>query len=88
MTKQRNVHVPVKLNRNFLNFPLARDQRTKAEWFQDSKTGNWAADLPGGPQVKPIEDVFKMILIDERKDDPAAQGSFLLFVVRKSPRVC
>lgn len=47
MTKQRNVHVPVKLNRNFLNFPLARDQRTKAEWFQDSKTGNWAADLPG-----------------------------------------
>jgi hypothetical protein len=39
--------VPVKLNRNFLNFPLARDTRAKAEWFQGSKTGCWMADLPG-----------------------------------------
>src|SRR5262249_11201702 len=40
-------HVPVKINRNFLNFPLARDTRTKAQWFQASKTGRWMADLPG-----------------------------------------
>ena len=39
--------VPVKLNRNFLNFPLARDTRAKANWFQGSKTGRWLADLPG-----------------------------------------
>jgi hypothetical protein len=39
--------VPVKLDRNFLNFPLARDKRTKAHWFQGSKTGRWMADLPG-----------------------------------------
>jgi hypothetical protein len=39
--------VPVKLNRNFLNFPLARDTRAKADWVQESKTGRWMADLPG-----------------------------------------
>lgn len=38
--------VPVKLNRNFLNFPLARDTRAQAKWAQ-SKTGGWMADLPG-----------------------------------------
>jgi hypothetical protein len=39
--------VPVKINRNLLNFPLARDGRAKVEWFQGSNTGRWMADLPG-----------------------------------------
>jgi hypothetical protein len=36
----------VKINRNLMNFPLARDARAKVEWFQ-GKTGRWLADLPG-----------------------------------------
>jgi hypothetical protein len=39
--------VPVKINRNLMNFPLARDARAKVEWFQGSKTGRWMAYLPG-----------------------------------------
>jgi hypothetical protein len=39
--------VPVKINRNLMHFPLARDTRAKADWFQGIKTGRWMADLPG-----------------------------------------
>src|SRR5262249_12886298 len=39
--------VPVKINRNLMNFPLARDARTQARWFQGSKTGQWMAYQPG-----------------------------------------
>src|SRR5262249_23032297 len=39
--------VPVRINRNFMNYPLARDARAQANWFRGSKTGRWMADLPG-----------------------------------------
>ena len=39
--------VPVKINRNLMHFPLARDARAKVGWFQGIKTGRWMADLPG-----------------------------------------
>ena len=39
--------VPVRINRNFMNYPLARDARAQANWFRGGKTGRWMADLPG-----------------------------------------
>ena len=39
--------VPVRINRNLMNYPLARDARAQANWFCGGKTGRWMADLPG-----------------------------------------
>ena len=57
--------VPVKLNRNFLNFPLARDTRAQANWAQDSTTGRWSADLPGEGRKSHL---IRLILRDKNEE--------------------
>jgi hypothetical protein len=37
---------PLKLTRNFMNFPLARDLRTHCEWRKDADTGELFTELP------------------------------------------
>ncbi|MDO9411983.1 MAG: hypothetical protein Q7T81_05340 [Pseudolabrys sp.] len=35
------------INRNFCNFPMARDARLEIDWRRSEKTGVWLLDLPG-----------------------------------------
>jgi hypothetical protein len=56
-----------------------------ATTYQMTKKGA-ASKAHKGAASKTHRGYFKMILIDERRDDPAAQGS-LLFVTCKSPSV-
>ena len=46
MTAALADRVPVRINRNFMNYPLARDTRAQANWFCGDETGRWMADLP------------------------------------------
>ena len=72
--------VPVKLNRNFLNFPLARDTRAKANWFQGSKTGRWLADLPGeGRKSHRIRLILPAKAEEEMRRCPSALDMNVLF---------
>src|SRR5262245_23746494 len=41
----------VRLNRNLLNYPLARDVRTTVQWRNSPKTGRWLAALPQEQRV-------------------------------------
>jgi hypothetical protein len=72
--------VPVKINRNFLNFPLARDTRTKVEWFQESKTGRWLADLPGeGRETHRIRLILPAKAPENMRRCPSALDMNVLF---------
>ena len=72
--------VPVKLNRNFLNFPLARDTRAKANWFQGSRTGRWSADLPGeGRESHRIRLILRAKADEEMRRCPSALDMNVLF---------
>lgn len=72
--------VPVKINRNFLNFPLARDTRTKADWFEDSQTGRWMADLPGeGRDTHRIQLILSAKADEECRRCPSALDMNVLF---------
>jgi hypothetical protein len=41
----------VNLNKNFLNYPLAQDPRTRAKWGRD-ESGRWTAPLPSDPHIQ------------------------------------
>lgn len=41
----------VKLNRNFLNYPLAQDPRKRAKWGRDNY-GDWTAPLPSDKRIQ------------------------------------
>jgi hypothetical protein len=70
----------VKLNRNFLNFPLARDTRAKADWVQESKTGRWMADLPGeGRDSHRIRLILRVKAGEEWRHCPSALDMNVLF---------
>jgi hypothetical protein len=72
--------VPVKLNRNFLNFPLARETRAKASWFQGSETGVWLADLPGeGRESRRIRLILPAKAEEEMRRCPSALDMNVLF---------
>ena len=72
--------MPVKLNRNFLNFPLARDTRAKANWFQGSRTGRWLADLPGeGRESHRIRLILPAKAEEEMRRCPSALDMNVLF---------
>jgi hypothetical protein len=72
--------VPVKLNRNFLNFPLARDTRVKVDWVQESKTGRWIADLPGeGRDTHRIRLILRAKADKEWRHCPSALDMNVLF---------
>jgi hypothetical protein len=40
------------VNKNLLNYPLARDTRVKLEWHENKKTGRYWAYLPGDERIK------------------------------------
>src|ERR1700693_1303316 len=40
------------INRNFLNYPIARDPRVRLIWEKSPKTGRWLADLPGNSRIQ------------------------------------
>jgi hypothetical protein len=40
------------VNKNLLNYPLARDTRVKLEWHKNKKTGRYWAYLPGDDRIK------------------------------------
>lgn len=42
---------PLRLNRNLMNFPLARDVRMDVQWHTSEKTGRWIAKLPKEDQI-------------------------------------
>jgi hypothetical protein len=72
--------VPVKINRNMMNFPLARDVRAKPEWFQGSKTGHWIADLPGeGRESHRIRLIMPSNTRARRRQCPSALDMNVLF---------
>jgi hypothetical protein len=42
----------LQLNKNFSNYPLARDARVSLAWRKSERTGRWLADLPGNPRIQ------------------------------------
>jgi hypothetical protein len=40
------------LNKNFLNYPMARDLRTIGRWRQGANTGRWIGRLPGDNKIR------------------------------------
>jgi hypothetical protein len=42
----------VMLNKNFANYPLARDSRVVMPWLKSQKTGRWLAELPGDDRIQ------------------------------------
>lgn len=49
-SKARPPFAPV--NRNFCNYPLARDRHILTRWRQSRKTGRWLCDLKGDEQIQ------------------------------------
>ena len=43
-------YIPLRLNRNFMNYPLARDARTIAVWRKDDE-GDWYTLCPGEDRI-------------------------------------
>jgi hypothetical protein len=43
--------VPLRLNRNFMNYPLARDARVITHWRKSKKTGEFITRLPGEDRI-------------------------------------
>ena len=54
-TSIKSKHSPVfnrvKINRNFLNYPLAQDPRKRAKWGRNA-AGDWTAPLPSDPRIQ------------------------------------
>ena len=48
---KRPVDLFAQVDRNLMNYPLARDPRVKASWSK-SKTGRWFCDLPGDERIR------------------------------------
>jgi hypothetical protein len=44
-------YMPLRLNRNFMNYPLARDPRVAATWRLGNHGGDWYAVLPGENRI-------------------------------------
>jgi hypothetical protein len=67
--------LPLRLNKNFENYPLARDIRTAMDWSED--TGRLVATLPQ-------EDLILLILPADAPDDvqhaPSGFNTRLLFL--------
>ena len=49
---KRPVDLFAQVDRNLMNYPLARDPRVKASWSKSSKTGRWFCDLPGDKRIR------------------------------------
>ena len=49
---KRPVDLFAQVDRNLMNYPLARDLRVKASWSKSSKTGRWFCDLPGDKRIR------------------------------------
>ena len=45
-TPSKRSAVPLRLNRNFANYPLARDARVDLHWWKSAETGEWISELP------------------------------------------
>jgi hypothetical protein len=43
---------PLRLNRNLMNFPLARPVRTRVPWKYSKRKSRWWADLPGENRIR------------------------------------
>jgi hypothetical protein len=72
--------VGVKINRNLMHFPLARDVRTKAVWSQCSETGGWMADLPGeGRKTHRIRLILPANTLAQARRCPSALDMNVLF---------
>ena len=48
---KRRVDLFAQVNRNLLNYPLARNSRVRASWSK-SNTGRWFCDLPGDKRIR------------------------------------
>jgi len=79
----------VKLNRNFMNYPLARDLRTKTLWYPRGKTGRWFAELPGDNRITLImpSDVSKK-RHKQRAHAPTALDMNLLYQILAELQLC
>jgi hypothetical protein len=40
------------INRNFCNYPIARDSHVRPRWGKGKNTGRWLCDLPGDNRIK------------------------------------
>ena len=49
---KRPLDLFAQVDRNLMNYPLARDLRVKASWSKSSKTGRWFCDLPGDKRIR------------------------------------
>ena len=49
---RRPVDLFAQVDRNLMNYPLARDPRVKASWSKSSKTGRWFCYLPGDKRIR------------------------------------
>ena len=49
---KRPLDLFAQVDRNLMNYPLARDSRVKASWSKSSKTGRWFCDLPGDKRIR------------------------------------
>ncbi len=52
MAEPRTKPSYVQVNRNFCNFPLARDGRVRAEWRRSKKTGRMWCEVPGERRIR------------------------------------
>ena len=48
---KRPVDLFAQVNRNLMNYPLARDLRVRASWSK-SNTGRWFCDLPADKRIR------------------------------------
>jgi len=49
---RRPVDLFAQVDRNLMNYPLARDPRVKASWSKSLKTGRWFCVLPGDKRIR------------------------------------
>ena len=82
-TKQRRLkNGYAAINKNLLNYPLARSTRVHADWRRSKKTGRWLCDLPGDDRIQ-----VRLPSDFDRPRVPTGFDMMLLFTLLKEIRV-
>jgi hypothetical protein len=83
--KSRPSIQPVRANRNFLNYPLARGIRTKANWQWDAATKHWVAHLPGN-KPSPAHNIIRLVLpqhVDQKRCPTAIDINLIYYLLSR-----
>jgi hypothetical protein len=74
----------VQINRNFCNFPIARDRRAKVRWRKSKDRTLWVADLPGDARIRLI---YRSDTAAENLLCPDGFGMAFLFTLLRTAQI-